>query len=285
MSCYSDIRACTGVFPCRPDMDVVCGSQYTTNQTGKLIGIFGLGDPVFNLGPRDRWIAWTDEARKSRLQCVMDLFVLGAVPPYSQLLCGKLVALLATSQDVHRAFRDRYGGRRSYIRRKPLDGRLALLTTTSALGRSSLYNRLRYRSERAFQSVGFTRGSGEFQFSNGVYEDLRRFALKHFEPTAKQARWGTGFRNRRELVKKVLPSLGLSQDLLYHGVKREIFVAPLAANTAAFLRGDHQHLTQRKRTVDELFEWFRNRWLLPRSARNHSYMTFDPEDYRLWRYH
>src|SRR6202011_6180987 len=25
----------------------------------KLIGILGLGDPVFNLGPRDSWIGWT----------------------------------------------------------------------------------------------------------------------------------------------------------------------------------------------------------------------------------
>ena len=103
----------------------------------------------------------------------MDLFVLGAVPPYSYLLCGKLVALLATSQAVQKAFSHRYHGRQSCISRKPLDGRLALLTTTSALGRSSLYNRLRYRELPAFRSVGFTRGFGDFHFSNGIYGDLR----------------------------------------------------------------------------------------------------------------
>jgi hypothetical protein len=55
----------------------------------KLIGLIGLGDPVFNLGVRDRWIGWDLEARRQRLQQVMDAFVIGAVPPYSQLLMGK----------------------------------------------------------------------------------------------------------------------------------------------------------------------------------------------------
>ena len=212
----------------------------------------------------------------------MDLFVLGAVPPYSHLLCGKLVALLATSQDVQEAFRRRYSGRRSCISRKLLDGRLALLTTTSALGRSSLYNRLRYGKNHAFESVGFTRGSGDFHFSNGFYHELRAFALERCDATAKNSLWGDGFRNRRELVRKTLPLLGLSSELLYHGIKREIFVAPLAANSPAFLRGDHQRLRCHNRTVADLFEWFRGRWLLPRAARDDRFRAFDPEDYRLW---
>jgi len=249
---------------------------------GKLIGIFGLGDPVFGLGSRDHWIGWGQDARKKRLQCVMDLFVLGAVPPYSHLLCGKLIALLATSLNVQDEFRHKYGGRESYISHKPLDGRLALLTTTSALGRSSLYNRLRYNSQLVFQSVGFTRGSGDFHFSNGIYEDLRTFAIENCDATAKHQAWGTGFRNRRELVRKALPLLGLSNDLLYHWIEREVFVAPLARDTAAFLRGDDQQLHCHRRTVDDLFEWFRDRWLLPRAARDDRYLTFNPETYRIW---
>jgi len=250
---------------------------------GKLMGLFGLGDPVFALGPRDHWIGWDLKQKKRRLQCVMDLFVLGAVPPYSQLLCGKLIALLATSREVQQAFRKKYGGETSLIRRKPLDGRLALLTTTSALGRSSIYNRLTFRGQRVFHSVGFTRGSGEFHFSNGFYAELRQLAWEHCSPTAKHGRWGHGFRNKREVLRKALPLLGLSPELVYHGVQREIFVAPLAANAAAFLRGEHQRLKCYNRSAEELFLWFRERWLLPRAGRDHSYRTFDPESYRLWR--
>ena len=253
------------------------------DSNGKLIGLFGLGDPVFSLGPRDQWIGWGSSQKKKRLQSVMDLFVLGAVPPYSQLLCGKLIALLATSREVQQAFRQKYHGKRSLISGKALDGRLALLTTISALGRSSLYNRLTYRGELVFRSVGFTRGSGEFQFSNGLYEDLRRLAVEHCQATAKHVRWGNGFRNRRELLRKVLPLIGLSRELVYHGVQREIFVAPLASNAAAFLRGESERLTSHDRAADDLFAWFRERWLLPRAARDDAYRGFDPETYRLWR--
>lgn len=249
---------------------------------GKLIGIFGLGDPIFGLKPRDQWVGWTQAERMNRLQCVMDLFVLGAVPPYSSLLCGKLIALLSTSASVSDAFQEKYAGRISRISRNPLDGRLALLTTTSALGKSSLYRRLRYAEDTVFESVGYTRGSGEFHFSNGVYDDLRNFALQNCDATAKNPSWGAGFRNRRELVRKTLPLLGLPKQLSYHGVEREIFVAPLASNSRSFLRGEHNSLKPFGRSPDELFEWFRDRWLLPRSRRDESYRTFKREDYRLW---
>lgn len=71
---------------------------------GKLMGVFGLADPVFSLEPRDRWIGWDKAAKSARLQCVVNLFVLGAVPAYSQLLGGKVIALLATSREVRAAF-------------------------------------------------------------------------------------------------------------------------------------------------------------------------------------
>ncbi|MGH9816564.1 MAG: Druantia anti-phage system protein DruA, partial [Candidatus Acidiferrales bacterium] len=64
----------------------------------KLMGLIGLGDPVYSLRARDEWVGWSIAHRKKRLKHVMDAFVLGAVPPYSFLLCGKLVAMLATSE-------------------------------------------------------------------------------------------------------------------------------------------------------------------------------------------
>lgn len=114
------------------------------------------------------------------------------------------------------------------------------------------------------------------------HEDLRKFALEHCEATAKHSLWGTGFRNRRELVRKTLPLLGLSRELGYHGIEREIFVAPLAADTTAFLRGDQQGLQRYHRSAADLFEWFRERWLLPRAVRDSRYRAFEPDDYRLW---
>ena len=249
---------------------------------GKLIGILGIGDPVTNLHARDQWIGWDRETRRRRLHNVMVAFVLGAVPPYSKLLCGKLVASLVASDEVRAAFARKYGGRVSRIRRKPLDARLALITTTSALGRSSLYNRIRYDGQPVYIRVGFTRGSGEFHFSNGVYGDLLRLAQESCDATAKHSRWGTGFRNKREVIRKCLATLGLSRELVYHGIQREVFVIPLARNTREFLRGEDTRLAWHHRSVAALFSAFRERWLLPRAARDESYREFYREEYRLW---
>jgi hypothetical protein len=248
----------------------------------KLVGVIGLGDPVYSLGPRDEWIGWTPSDREKRLGNVMEAFVLGAVPPYSFLLCGKLVAMLAASDTVRHAFKRKYGGTRSLIRRKIHDGRLALITTASALGRSSIYNRLRFGDRLLYQSVGFTKGSGEFHFSNGLYGAITKFAEKHCEPTAKQERWGTGFRNRREVVKKCLQALGLSSDWLYHGIKREVFVVPLARNAREFLQGRHMRLLWYRQSESELFEYFRDRWMLPRASWDERFRSWKKEEWAIW---
>jgi hypothetical protein len=250
---------------------------------GKLIGLFGLGDPVFSLGARDAWVGWDAAQRRERLRHVMDAFVVGALPPYSALLCGKLVAMLMASDEVREAFAARYGGRKTYISDRPCDGTLALLTTVSALGRSSLYNRLRFQGRSLFLSVGYTAGSGEFHFSDGVYRELLRFAHERCRPSAKHVRWGGGWRSRREVVRTVLPRLGLSRELVYHQVRREVFVVPLASNAREFLRGEADCLEHYSASAAQLFAWFRERWLLPRAQRDDRYRQFEPESLRLWR--
>jgi hypothetical protein len=251
-------------------------------QNGKLMGLIGLGDPVYSVGARDEWVGWTLSDRKNRLRNVMDAFVLGAVPPYSFLLCGKLVAMLAASDTIRDAFKRKYGGTRSVIRRKAHDGRLALITTTSALGRSSVYNRLRLGERLLYQSVGFTKGSGEFHFSNGLYGAITQFAEENCEPTAKQARWGTGFRNRREVIKKCLPALGLSSDWVYHGIEREVFVIPLARNTREFLRGQHARLLWYHQSEPQMFEYFRDRWMLPRASWDKRFKSWSKDEWIIW---
>ena len=246
------------------------------------MGIFGLGDPVFSLSARDEWIGWTAATRKERLYHVMDAFALGAVPPYSFLLCGKLVAMLAASNEVRNAFNRKYVGHVSRIQERPLDARLALITTTSALGRSSIYNRIKYGERLLYEGVGFTRGFGEFQFSNGLYKPILDYADRWCTPTDRKKGWGTGFRNRREVVRKCLIKLGLSSAWRIHGVQREVYVVPLARNTREFLRGNHSRLQWHDHSVENLFQFFRERWLLPRSERDQRYKEFDRSHYIIW---
>jgi len=248
----------------------------------KLVGLLGLGDPVFALAARDAWVGWERDTRRRNLRHVMEAFVLGAVPPYNDLLCGKLVALLATSNEVREAFRAKYAGRPGSISGRPFTGELAALTTASALGRSSIYNRLTYRGDPAFVSVGFSAGSGEFHFADGTYDEMLAFAEHHCARRTKKASWGTGWRNRREAARAALGALGLSRELVYHGVQRELFVAPLGTEAAAFLRGESLDVDHHDRPAGAVCEWFRDRWLTRRAAAVTRYRGFDPESLRLW---
>jgi Domain of unknown function (DUF4338) len=248
----------------------------------KLIGLLGLGDPVFNLGPRDAWIGWSSDKRISNLRHVMDAFVVGAVPPYSFLLGGKLVAMLAASNEIRQAFRRKYGNRRSLILQRRCDPELALITTASALGRSSIYNRIRYHDGPLFRSIGYTSGSGDFHFSDGLYAPMSAYARRYCEPTAKNHRWGSGFRNKREVIKKCLKKVGLSTEWIYHGVRRELFVVPLASNCREFLTGCDRELLSFDYSSSDLGQFFKERWLLPRARRDERYRLWQPSDWSLW---
>ena len=84
-------------------------------------------------------------------------------------------------------------------------------------------------------------------------------------------------------MKKTLPLLNLPKELIYHGVKREIFVIPMAKNTQKFLCGSDKELSYYGWSEENLFEWFKDRWLLPRAVRDSSYLNYDSSDYRLWK--
>ncbi len=246
---------------------------------GKLFGLLGLTDPVFNLRVRDTWVGWDAHQREERLVHVMDAYVLGAVPPYNSLLGAKLMALLSTSDFIRDVFRKRYRTSRSVIRQREFDGRLAMITTTSALGRSSIYNRLRFRGEEVFHPVGFTEGYGHFHLANGTYEHLRAYLVSLGDEEITRYKFGNGPNYRIRVVRTALEHLKLPPDLLRHGVRRGVYVAPLAENSQEFLRGERERLRWRERPFEEMVDLWRERWLLPRASRDFSYRDFRSEQW------
>jgi hypothetical protein len=246
----------------------------------KLLGLVGLTDPVFNLKTRDTWIGWNVRTREKMLAHVMDAFVLGAVPPYNQLLGAKFVALLAASDFIRKVVKERYGKARSIILRRKFDGRLAMVTATGALGRSSIYNRLRHNEVEVFQPVGFTEGYGHFHLANGTFEKLRQYMKACRDREIGRYRFGSGPNYRMRVARKALEHLGLPPDMLRHGVKRAVYVAPLAANAAAFLRGEAKRLRWYDRPLGDIVAHWRERWLLPRASRDSSYQAFRSETWK-----
>lgn len=131
----------------------------------KIFGIMALGDPVFNLSTRDKQIGWSSHDRSERLTNILDAYVLGALPPYNMLLGGKVAACLVKTRDVYFDFLKTYGNKAGTISKKDKSPKLLAVTTSSSLGRSSVYNRLKIGDEEYFRSIGYTTGWGHLSWS------------------------------------------------------------------------------------------------------------------------
>jgi Domain of unknown function (DUF4338) len=235
---------------------------------GKLMGLIALGDPVFNLRVRDETIGWTVSHREKRLVNVMDAYVLGAVPPYNQLLAGKLVACLIRSREVRNHFAKKYGHRKSIISKKKKHASLGVVTTSSSLGRSSVYNRLKLDGVPYFHSIGYTTGWGHFHIPAQLFLEMRKYLRLKRHPYANGNRFGDGPNWKLRLVRTVLDDLGYESDLLRHGIMREVFACNVATNAARVLRGEVRHFHYRGLlTVQEIGALAKDRWIVPRSLR------------------
>lgn len=245
---------------------------------GKLMGIIGLGDPVFNLRARDALIGWTAKDRQERLANVLDAYVLGAVPPYSFLLGGKLIACLLRTKDVRNVFERRYGKARGVISKRRKHPELVLITTTSALGRSSVYNRLALNGHTYFRPIGYTSGWGHFHIPQNVFELVRRYLRLKRDPYAANNRFGDGPNWRLRALRRGLSLVGLDPDLLCHGVAREVFVCELALNAKDLLAGRVRHPSYKGLpSIEQVAGLAKARWLEPRAARHPGYHNWSKD--------
>ena len=242
---------------------------------GSLIGLFALGDPVFNLNARDSWIGWSHKDRAARLVHVMDAYVLGAVPPYSLLIGGKMIAALMGSQEVQDAYERKYLGKESIISQKPKQARLVLLTTTSALGRSSLYNRLVVPGGVRFIRIGETKGFGHFHISEEIFSILRTHLEESGHPYASGHRFGMGPNWKIRVIRTALDSLGINGgSILKHGIRREVYAMPLVDNFREVLLGNQENVSAKPLLASEISGYCLKRWILPRAERDDTYKHF-----------
>ncbi|MGD9496127.1 MAG: Druantia anti-phage system protein DruA [Armatimonadota bacterium] len=231
---------------------------------GKLMGLIGLQSPPLSFPPRDSLFEYPQDRKTELVNQTMDMYTLGAVPPYSRLLGGKLAAMAAASDEVRAAYRHKYRGRRTEMEGRHLPARLVAITTTSAYGRSSIYNRLRFGDYVIAESIGYTEGYGTFHLSN-LYPLLREFLEEQGIST--RGGFGTGPRIKWQSIVRALERLGLTSDLLRHGALREAFLFPLVDNLDSYMSGRAQTPSYRRLPFADMAAFWKERWLLPRAGR------------------
>jgi hypothetical protein len=249
------------------------------NHNGKLIGIIAIGDPVFNLSVRDKLINWDVQARGDRLVNVMDAYVLGALPPYNALLGGKMVACLIRSRDIYDDFARTYGKTTGIISQEEKKARLLVVTTSSSMGRSSVYNRLKLGGVEYFKPIGYTGGWGHFHIPDSLFAELRDYLREIGHAYADKHRFGQGPNWRMRTTRVALETLGFEDDMLRHGIQREVFICQLADNALKMLhsgrgRPDLSSLL----SAEEVARLAVERWMLPRSERRPEFSAWKRED-------
>jgi hypothetical protein len=243
---------------------------------GRLAGIFALGDPVFNLSVRDDLIGWDVRDRSERLVNLLDAYVLGAVPPYNMLLGGKAVACLVRSREVFNDFKKEYGGSVGVISGKAKHAALLAVTTTSSMGRSSIYNRLRLGETMYLTPIGYTVGWGHFHITDQIFLELREYLRLVGHPYADQHKFGEGPNWRLRTIRAALNEIGIAQSVLRHGIRREVFICPFAANSLDILKtGKGRPNLSSLLKVAEISDLARERWMAPRADRQPDYLGWE----------
>lgn len=185
---------------------------------------------------------------------MMEIIVCGSIPPYNQLLGGKLVSILACSPQVVRDYTDKYADQVSEIASRMKgekvvrDSRLAFLGTTSlySVG-SSQYNRIKVPMGNDFvltyKEMGITEGYGTVYFSKTTTSSLMRVLELQDGGRRINNIFGEGTSPRFRLISRGLSTLGIkSNAFLQHYTPRIVYSMELAKNTNDFLCGGADEL-------------------------------------------
>jgi hypothetical protein len=226
--------------------------------------------------------------KKSRIAGLMDITTCGAVPPYNEVLGGKLVSFLMASPQVIGEYREKYKDQVSTIASR-MKGEevvrppeLALLTTTSlyVVG-SSQYNRLKAPTANGkleYREIGTSEGHGHIHISQETFEVLRELlaelSKRHKEIERPSSQFGSGVNYRMRTISLALSKLGIGA-LDKHKQPRLIYLVPLATNWREYLVGHEEEPDYIYEDTEEdyeaetkaLVDFWRIRWFFKRAQK------------------
>ncbi|EQB62879.1 MAG: hypothetical protein RBG1_1C00001G0458 [candidate division Zixibacteria bacterium RBG-1] len=238
-------------------------------------GLFALQSPVLKMSVRDNALGIPNKELDIWVNRSMNAQRVGALPPYNELLGGKMVALALTSNEIREAYIKKYKNYVSIIERRRLRPELLFITTTSAFGRSSLYNRLKLNGEVVAESLGYTKGSGTFHIPEDLYQEILEFLASKSVDIARG--YGHGPSRKLKLLSLGFKYLGIPK-FEFHGLKREFYLLPLVKNLKDVIQRRKKPIWY-NRPFNRLVEYWKGRWAIPRAKRIPLWSAFETEKF------
>jgi hypothetical protein len=244
-------------------------------------GLILLQSPVLRMSVRDKYlgIKWKGYGEDN-----FDIIInkslyaqrTGALPPYNDLLGGKMVALSLVSNEIRNIYGRKYGGVQTDIRKRQIDPDLLFITTSSAFGRSSVYDRLKIGNDLIAKMIGYTYGSGSFHIPDNIYREMISFLEKKSGEKVKR-RWSEGPSTKIKVITKASKELKLP-NISTHGIKREFYIFSLVRNLERVIH-HNESPNYIDRPFDDLTAYWKQRWCIPRSHRIDNWKEFKAEIY------
>ncbi len=238
-------------------------------------GLIYLQSPILKMAVRDKALGIPKEELDFWVNKSMHAQRVGALPPYNDLLGGKMVALTLSSNEVRNAYKKKYASYQTLIKKRNIGSNILFITTTSAFGRSSLYNRLKYRGEIVAEKLGYTKGAGSFHIPDDIYQKI--LELLSYNGVDITRGFGHGPSKKLRFISYGLSYLGLSK-YVYHGVKREFYLFSLVKNLREVIHSKEEP-QYFDRPFDDLMLYWKERWALPRAERKKEWKNFKKNDF------
>lgn len=238
-------------------------------------GLVSLQSPVLRMGARDSYLGIDGGNAERWANMSMSAQRVGALPPYNELIGGKMAALAMTSDEVRGIYSKRYRGRATVMKKRILEPKLLFLTTTSAFGPSSTYDRLTYRNELAAVPIGYTNGDGTFHLPDALTRELYGVMRERGVPT--KTTYGNGPSRKLKIFKQAFRHLGLS-GFQRHGIRRQVYLFPLATNLRNVIAKGRRQLWVH-RSLEDIEEYWKERWAIGRSRRTSAWREFRAADH------
>jgi hypothetical protein len=202
----------------------------------KILGIASIQSDIYCLKKRDDYIGWTKENLKKNIQHLVNIRICISMNPCGyNFNIGKLIISLCFSKEFQEEYKRKYG---HYA---------AGLITMGINKKSVQYSRL-----KKLKYIGMTQGIGISHVSEKLYSDCLKFAKKN-------DLYKIGD-NKLTLMSKIISHLKLDKNLLKHGHVRSIYFGYMGDNAKDFLCGNTNDFTPNMQSVEEISDWWKNRW-------------------------
>jgi len=241
------------------------------------MGLIGLQSPILSWGVRDQYLGIGATDRDFWINQSLNAQRLGALPPYNNLLGGKLVAAMMSTDYVRRKFKEKYAKIKTLMKDRSIPADLLFITTTGAYGKSCVYSRFKMNGVDIAKFLGYTKGTGSFHIPNFLYEDLVLYLEK--KNLDVQRGYGNGPSRKIRLIYQAMNLLGFKNGIS-HSIKRSVYLFPFAKNINEVInKGEKPKWA--KRSQVEVANFWKQRWAIPRAESDKRYLEFSKEKFLL----